>query len=697
MVTIFLGDARAEQDAAQLKAAFYESPDYRTLIESELKSIVVGRRGVGKSALFLRLAEYYRDADKVEVINFAPEEHEILAFRPVGVLFGDKFNLVRAATRLAFRYALMVELAKTLSTRFKFSQADGSQVLYAHLQKWKAPGGLLAKLKKIVEASVAGGDSPEEKIGLLADALRLAELEDALRSVLGEMKRKAVFLVDRLDEGYEPDARGVAIVDGFVHAAIDLRDKIEDARCVVFLRDNIYRAVEHYDDDFSRNLEQSVLRLHWDERGLLNFIANRIRIACQIKAEKSIRVWDSVTRGTLQGDDGFHQCLRLTLFRPRDLLLLLNEAFRYAAPTQAYSIAQDDINNSARSISQHRLRDLEKEYESHIPGLGALVKAFANSPPSFGFVHARELIDDVLSSIHEDPKVAQQFELFESSADAVRALYSVGFIGIKDEGSNNFVFCHDGRKPDKDFIGNMRLMVHPCYWMALNLAAKDADDSEVTEIYDEYDVTVTSETPEQRSRSIGRLEAELREIELGVSGAVSFEKWCLKVVKVLFSAGLRNIELSPNKSLLQRRDIVGTNHGATEFWRRVRDDYHSRQVVFEVKNFAEMERQEFRQVLGYLGNDYGNIGLMITRGDDVNLRRDRELAWVRELRNQNGKTVLVIPAKFLVAQLYKVRNPAKHDAGEEALDKLLDTYVRTYFGEEAPRGSARSGKRKPRK
>ncbi|SOU04180.1 P-loop ATPase, Sll1717 family [Xanthomonas arboricola] len=689
MGIIFLGDARAEQDG-QLFSAFYESPDYRTLIESESKSIVVGRRGVGKSALFLRLAEYYRDADKIEVVRFAPEEHEILAFRSIGKHFLDRFNLVRAATRLAFRYALMMELSSGLSLRFKFTQADGSQVLLKHLQDWKGPHNSLAKLKKKLDDALEESKSdPESAIGVIADKFRLSEVESALRSVLSEMKRRAVFLVDRLDEGYQPDDKGVAIVDGFLNAAIDLKDKISDVRCVVFLRDNIYRAVERFDDDFSRNLEQSVLRLHWDERGLLNFSANRIRVSCGIKAEKSIRVWDSVTQGTLQGELGFHQCLKLTLFRPRDLLLLLNEAFRQAHGRQVFQISQEDINSSAQSISQHRLRDLEKEYDAHIPGLGELARSFSNDAPSLSFSEAQTHVSSVLDSLQEDPRVAQQFELFDAPADAIRALYSVGFIGIRDEGANNFVFCHDGRKPDKDFSGKMSLMIHPCYWMALNLKPREYDESDVTEIYDEYDVTVVSETPEQRAKSIGRLEADLRNIELGIEGASSFEHWCLKVVRVLFSAGLRNIECAPNKDNLQRRDIVGTNHGSTEFWRRVREDYSARQVMFEVKNFADLERNEFRQILSYLCQDYGNIGFVITRGEEINLRKDRELAWVRELRSQHGKTVVLVTAKFLVSQLYKVRNPAKHDAGEEALDKLLDTYVRTYFGESSPKPKRR--------
>lgn len=685
MPALYLGDARAEQDYPRQKDAFYESPDYRTLIESDVKSIVVGRRGVGKSALFLRLTDYYDDENKVEVIKFAPEEHEVLAFRPIAAIFDSKFNLVRAATRLAFRYALMLELAQVLSTRYKFSQSEGSDTVVAHIRGWRSPGGLLAKLRRIIEQSVKETTDPESKIGALAEALKLTELESALASVMEDMKRNVVFLVDRLDEGYEPDGVGVAVVDGFLQAAIDLKDKLPYARCIVFLRDNIYRAVEHHDQDFSRNLEQAVLRLHWDERGLLNFAANRIRHAGGAKAEKSIRVWDSVTRGALQGESGFHYCLRLTLYRPRDLLLLLNDAFRQAAVTTRHAIDQDDVNSSAEAISQLRAKDLEKEYEAHIPGLGALMRAFSNRNPKFTYDHALSAVSDVLDSVQEDPKVVQQFELFNGPVEALRSLYSVGFLGLRDEGSSNFVFCHDGRRPDRDFVGEMELMVHPCYWMAFNLKPRDGDEPATSEIYDEYDVTVTSETPEQRNRSIGRLEAELRDIEKGVAGAAEFEKWCLKVVKVLFPAGLRNIELNSNKDALQRRDVVGTNHGSTDFWRRILHDYGTRQVVFEVKNFESMERQEFRQILSYLSKDYGNIGFIITRGGDVNLRKERELAWVRELRNEHGKTVVILPDTFLVRLIQKIRNPAKHDAAEEALGKLLDTYVRTYFGEGAPR------------
>ena len=55
-----LGDIRAEHDKQMLELAFYETPNYRTLIESSERPIVVGRRGTGKSALCNQLKKYWQ-------------------------------------------------------------------------------------------------------------------------------------------------------------------------------------------------------------------------------------------------------------------------------------------------------------------------------------------------------------------------------------------------------------------------------------------------------------------------------------------------------------------------------------------------------------------------------------------------------------------------------------------------------------
>ena len=83
--------------------------------------------------------------------------------------------------------------------------------------------------------------------------------------LLDAVKTNFVTLIDRLDEGYEPDELGTGLVNGLVLATLDLNVRLPRNRFVVFLRDNIGRAVANADPDYSRDIEGQVLRLHWDE------------------------------------------------------------------------------------------------------------------------------------------------------------------------------------------------------------------------------------------------------------------------------------------------------------------------------------------------------------------------------------------------------------------------------------------------
>ncbi len=55
-----LGDIRAENDTKMLESAYYESSDYKALVESYDRPIVVGRRGTGKSALAFKLQKHWK-------------------------------------------------------------------------------------------------------------------------------------------------------------------------------------------------------------------------------------------------------------------------------------------------------------------------------------------------------------------------------------------------------------------------------------------------------------------------------------------------------------------------------------------------------------------------------------------------------------------------------------------------------------
>ena len=284
--------------------------------------------------------------------------------------------------------------------------------------------------------------------------------------------------------------------------------------------------------------------------------------------------------------------------------------------------------------------------------------------------------------------IKQDFLILEDGKAVIQSLYSIGFIGIRDGTAGTFIFCHDGRAPDREFSAPDRILVHPCYWMALNCTRNILTPDEAEDIYDEYDIEISSETPEIRNRKITELITQLDKIEEGTTGASDFENWCHKAIRICFAKGLNNLELQPNKHANFRRDVVGTNLGDGNSWRRIYDDYGTRQVIFEIKNYKDLKAADFQQIQSYLTGEYGRLGFIVTRDHSIDLRSGRDIDWVRDLYASHNVLIIKLTAKFLIKLLGKLRKPQKHDAVNDAINGILDTYTRLYIvGQSKPQRS----------
>ena len=172
---------------------------------------------------------------------------------------------------------------------------------------------------------------------------------------------------------------------------------------------------------------------------------------------------------------------------------------------------------------------------------------------------AYELVDRTSETLKTDEAAAQTFTLLNSPSDIGNALYSVGFLGIKDPATGVTAFCHDGRMLDRALKDTDRVMVHPCYWMALGITHNDLEPGRAQEIFDDYDIRVVSAAPEFRKIKLGQIIGEYDRLPLGDAGAAEFEDWCLRTIRIIFAVQLANIELHPNGTAVQRRDVVARN------------------------------------------------------------------------------------------------------------------------------------------
>lgn len=355
-------------------------------------------------------------------------------------------------------------------------------------------------------------------------------------------------------------------------------------------------------------------------------VCNRLRVAFDLKIENNTRVWNACTANELKAKEGFRLTLKLTLYRPRDILVLLNDAFLRANSQDRREIILEDIDVTAKTISINRLNDLQKEYEVVFPALDEFVSQFSNTSPELSFSSVESIIEFTLqrSDVKEKNKL-QDILLFRSVPEVIQRLYSIGFLGLYNKQSSSYVFCHDGKDPDRDFSIDSKFLIHPCYWLALGATQSQLRAAEAEDIHDEYDIEVSSVSEEQRKQQIGALLQELSSIPEGIAGAHDFEQWCLKTIRIIFATDLVNIELHSNKNGLQQRDIVATNLGDTAVWKRVLSDYQTRQVIFEIKNYNELGATEYRQIGSYMSKEYGRLAFIVNRDHSNNLEKKQRI------------------------------------------------------------------------
>jgi hypothetical protein len=697
-----LGEQTAENDLKLLLPNFIETPEYRSIIETKDSTVVVGRRGTGKSAMFAKLQNFWGSQKATQVILIAPEDYQTISFRSIFRSFENKYSHVRAVARLAWKYGLLMEMLSDLSKHFKSRER---LTKYATVQNevthWQASStDFFTRLSAKINPLVRAEKDSEVFIGNLHQALGLGEIEFAFSSLLEMSPTRFFILIDRLDEGYENDQAGAAIVSGAIAVASELNKNFDRVRPVIFQRDNILRAVQKFDPDYTRNIEGEVIPIHWDTYQLQNLVAKRLNSVFNLNLENAQRIWDRCTANEamgreLQGIDGFKKCLQFTLYRPRDILSLLNQAYFNSAREDRSTIVLHDVEKTAKTISSARLEDLKKEYSSIIPSLPVAVSMFEHGGPEMTHAETASLLDGMserLRSSGSSPAAQQDYTILGSEG-VIRSLYSIGFLGTHDEHSNTFTFCHDGRQPDREFTSLDRVLVHPCYWIALNLSRNALSPDEAEQINDEYEIKVTSVSPQIRAQRIGALVTELGLIDEGREHADVFEEWVLKAVQTVFAGHLSNVERKANSNAVQRRDVIGTNLAKSNAWSRIEKDYGVRQVIFDAKNFKSVGRDEYRQMATYLTGPYGCLGFIVTRDDEEALRAGSELDWVREMYHTEKKLIVRLSYKFFQRLLGKLRNPEKHDTVDGALSSLLDMYERNYLSLQSTTGH----RKKPRK
>ncbi|MGW7244309.1 P-loop ATPase, Sll1717 family [Streptomyces sp. NPDC054804] len=471
---LFFGRDDAENDLADgllSGVVFRPTYAYRQALSGRT-SLIIGRKGAGKSAICRQLAA--PDGHPGTAVLITPDDaagDEIRRFELQGVS-GD------TAKSLIWRYVFAVHAARYLCEHARaahgwrarssvralrgFLEANdetGDERLYDRLRR--GVRGLQSANLSLKAFGIEAGLGLNGASEGARASRQLEALESGVAAAFADLGCAGVhtllFLVDQLEQVWTIDPESHALVVGLLLASKQVTGRYGSAvRCTLFLRADIYDTLSFGDID---KFHSDELRITWTHDELADLALARAEAS--LKTELTLeQLWGQLFPPTVSGEPTDQYLFRRALPRPRDTIQFLNACQSTANQRGQQRITEEDVITATSQFSRWKLTDLAREYSVTHPFLSQIFLMFEN----YGYV--------VLL-----PALATRFELhrerlqrdFADYAESltpqgvVDVLFGIGFLGVKR--GHKVVYSEGVQTPLQP--GEEEFHVHPCFRPAL--------------------------------------------------------------------------------------------------------------------------------------------------------------------------------------------------------------------------------------
>jgi hypothetical protein len=476
-----IGASSAENEMRSLEEYYLKTDQFQKSLRGEAH-LVVGRKGSGKSAIFLQVRDRERNVNGNIVLDLKPDGYKLIKFKELilGYLQEGTFQ----HTIMAFwEYVLLLEICYKILEKDRERHIRDHEIyeLYRelsdlyHAEGYSTEGDFSERMSSLMERISSEyrsryGDAKGVRLSApeVTEILYCHDVRELLEKILEYMRQKNTLwlLFDNIDKGWP--ASGLMHEDlVIVRALIDATRKIErqlsrnngDVNTIVFLRNDVYELLVAETSD--KGKEASVL-LDWTDVDLLRELI-RLRIVSNglPKDAPFMHAWGRVCVSHYKGEETSLFLIERSLMRPRFLLNLINQCKSFAVNLNHDVIQEDDIEKGLAAYSTDLLTDIGYELVDVAPDSEGVLYAFIGSVPEMSMLNVKQLISDFLGS--EDGVADKIFRL----------LLWYGFLGVRLHDDDvkyiyhfnyNMMLFEGVLKKKGD---DMLLVVNPAFRMAL--------------------------------------------------------------------------------------------------------------------------------------------------------------------------------------------------------------------------------------
>ncbi len=478
---VHFGRDTAEFDQ-HLSDYFLKTSTYQHIVDGQ-KSIVIGRKGTGKTALVRYLVESERTSQeyivKIEsshatyvkidenLRSFVSQVKNLDSSFKLGWLFTTLLALVERFTNETTVAVTKEErdLHEFALNNLSYDPADPVSAIAGYVTSW---------IKNLKSLGPATREVTDAKGNFLDEPRLLQMIVGAVQRVTKKGK-KVYLLFDRLDERWDGSELHVGFLQGLFLAIKDLKAACPGICPVVFLRDDIFdevtRDFQHI-DHYRMEIEQ----IRWNEKSLLEMVALRIsssltRRGDRVQDENPEALWRLVFPEDIPYKKNpipsHAYMIERTLFRPRDIILFATMAQYLAIGNRNPHVTIEDLATSEKEYSLMKLKDLVAEWSYRFPGLDSVLQRFRRKPAGFEQDELRllllEICDELGTSLPWIPA---------DDAEFLMLLYSIGFLSYTTRGGilRGTRVVHSAAEPDANVITEQsRVFISPIFRRALEL------------------------------------------------------------------------------------------------------------------------------------------------------------------------------------------------------------------------------------
>lgn len=485
-----VGVADASMDKKTLLENFIDTGDYDTIADFDRpERFILGRAGVGKTALIIRLKEEKENVILVEPeslsLGYISNSTIIQNLTQLGVDFGLFY-------RMLWRHVLVVEILKqhfgildedtkvTVFDKLKtaFSQNKQKKVhvkALEYMEKWgssfwQETSYRIKEIKETIESEIKseiGATTPvvkgsigagmkltsEEKGEIthkaqeIVNSVQMKELSDLMKlldDAIDDRQKRYYLVIDRLDEGWVDENIRYSLIMALIETIKDF-EVVRQVKPMIVLRSDLLSRVYNQTrkPGFQEEKFASLnINVSWTRGQMLEMLDARINYLIKQRYTTQTVTHRDILPLLINGISVMDYMIDRTLLRPRDLIDFFNHCIEQAVDSP--DISEDMLIKAERDYSRSRRSAIMDEWLSEYPTLRKWDVLLDSLESEF-------FIDDI--NLEKIEKLALDHEENESKHDSIEVLiklfleekitlkqlrteimivfYNVGYIGLE--------------------------------------------------------------------------------------------------------------------------------------------------------------------------------------------------------------------------------------------------------------------------